>query len=437
MATEKKKKDSPRGAKSEALETATTVIESADKLNHPTKDARDPMEALTGLVDLYKTKATIKGLQVMEKQLNQELSDEQPESNERQMPNQTGRPGQAKQVNTTPLAQILPMVGEDKRDELVSSIVKAVLDSDDKDAVYELLAGQNPNAKRLLGALKPQQTPKPAQPGNDFESMSNTMMNMMKMMGLGTLMKSEGESNNLTNMMALFNFMKEFNKKDDSSDRMTDVLKAVHESNQTMLQAMQNNNRELLTTIAGALGNNGNNSSQLEFMKTIFEKDVDHRNDLMKQQLDNINSQIGAKEQFWQAQYNNQAELINALRQQLQNANNTPRTGTDPRALNDILNGLKELKQQGLLKQDEDKEIQLKKIEVDAALKQMDKEIAAKQVQAQTLGSMATMVTQILNAPRQKAAENAVNPSKPSQQASKMAGVPVSQAPAAISRGVS
>ena len=67
----------------------------------------------------------------------------------------------------------------------------------------------------------------------------------------------------------------------------------------------------------------------------------------------------------------------------------------------------------------------------------MDKDIAAKQAQTQTLTTMAALVTKMLDAPRQKAAENAVNPSKPSQQASKMAGVPISAQPAAISRGVS
>ena len=439
MANEKKKKDSPRGAKSEALENATAVIESADKIKPAVKDARDPMEALTGLVDLYKTKATIKGFQVMEKELNHELSDEPQEATAQQTANRSAGPGMAKQTSATPLAQILPLVGEDKRDELVSSIVKAVLDSDDKDAVYELLAGQNPNAKRLLGALKPQQTQKPAtQPGSDFESMSNAMMNMMKMMGLGTLMKSEGDSNNLTNMMAMFNFMKEFNKKDDTSDRFAEMLRTIHESNQTMMQTIQNGNRELITAVTGVLGNVGNSNAQIEFMKTIFEKDVDHRNELMRQQLENINSQIGAKEQFWQAQYDGQAEIIKGLKAQVQAAANMPRTGgTDPRVLNELMAGIKELKQNGLLKQEEDKEIQLKRIETEADLKKMDKDIAAKQAQTQTLTTMAALVTKMLDAPRQKAAENAVNPSKPSQQASKMAGVPISAQPAAISRGVS
>jgi hypothetical protein len=448
MASDKKKDKKPREVASDTLEHAKLVVESADKTT-PKAAARDPMDALNGLVDLYRTKSTIKGLQVMEKAMDRELSDDNDQPG--QTPNQKQTAANASQEkNSNPLNQLLASVGEEKRDQLAGKLIESLLESDDKDMVYELLAGQNPGAKRLLGTLKQQQTTKSAQPANDFESMSNSMMNMMKMMGLGSVMKSSEETNSLQNMMAMFTFLQSMsgnnNKNDSNADLMrglSDLTRTMNESNQNLSRTIIESNTNVLNAIRESLVNRpqGNeNSSQLEFLKTIYETNSSHQSELVRQQMENAQNRIAEKETFWEAQFRILAEQNEQFKQMLTNQNNRPSNSTDPRLLNDLVNGIQELKSRGLIQQTEDKEIRLKEIESKTELDKLDKTLTAKTnhqlAQATNLANVVTLVSGFLDRGRQPAPPNQVNPAKPSASASRMAGIPVPMGSVASMKGV-
>ena len=425
MATPKKSNEQASKIRNKAIETASDALEGTKKV-----DARAPadtQEVMGQLIDVLKTKAQMKSLKVMEKTLDEELKEEpEPTQAEVAASRMMTKPGQQPQ-QASPLAQILPFLPEDKRVEFMQELMAA-----DKDTIYELLAGGTPAAKKLLPALKSNEPEKKqSTPTNDFMAMSEAMMNMAKMMGIANLSESAKEGNSMQNMLTMFTFFKDMmgGRQSGVDEGMKDLIRSLNDTNKDMMRAIadgNNNTMQAIKMLAEASKTNTPGPEQT-LLQTLITQNMTQQAEVLKEQIASSNKAIEQEKEFWKNQLASQNQQLEQLRAII---TTRPPPVDVSNQIRPIMDQINELKSAGLIRAEEDKDIQLKRMEIDAEKHKLDKTLQLQtdkaKVSSQNLASAVSLVSSILDRSRAPAStEPKTNPANPSPQVSKVVSMPL------------
>lgn len=432
MATPKKNNEQAAKVRNKAIEIASDALEGTKKVEARTPT--DTHEVMGQLIDVLKTKAQMKSLKVMEKTLDEELREEpEPTQAETAAARMMSKPGQQQQ-QASPLAQILPFLPEEKRVEFMQELMAA-----DKDTVYELLAGGTPAAKKLLPALRANEPEKKqSTPTNDFMAMSEAMMNMAKMMGIANLTESTKEGNSLQNMLAMFTFFKDMmgGKQTGVDDGMKDLIRSLNDSNKDMMRAIADGNNNTLQAIKmlAEASKTSTPGPEQTLLQTLITQNMTQQAEVLKEQIASSNKAIEQEKEFWKGQLANQNQQLDQLRQII---TTRPPPVDVSNQIRPIMDQINELKSAGLIRAEEDKDIQLRRMELDAEKHKLDRTLLSQtektKAGAQNLSSAVALVSSILDRNRNPAStEPKANPANPSPQVSKIVSMPLP--PNAIAR---
>jgi len=412
-------------AKTELARGKSTVADAAmdllDKTAVPSQQSKeDPSAIMSSIVDLMRTKATIKGTELLTNMMDKELKeDTETEKEEKPV---LGRPSQKTEIDN-PVVNMLALLPPDQRFQMAELLMKDM----SQEALYDLMAGKNPTSKPLLSI---------SQGSHGQPSQGDELLKLAQAANIGTLSGVAKEASATDNILKTLQIMKELQPQNNGNDDVLRGLNAMGQAFQTGMQALMQQMMQQNQVIAEAIKSMGSGSGdkQLQMMQEFMAR-------MSEMQQVHAAQQLESQQQMSQMREQSQAQVINSLVSQINEmksalANNHQNAS----ALQQVQQTIQQMKQfadAGIVQKTQ-QDIEIEKLRLQNELEKSkgaqeieklrvmhELESRSKQAREQNLNSMVSLASQLIPAVLSKPAkgDQPELPSSPSPAAAKLAGV--------------